>query len=54
MQTTKAKKAPKLQFLHNDGQINADLEWQLMMEYFKENPEALLDAMPTPKGEEED
>jgi hypothetical protein len=25
-----------------------------MMEYFKENPEALLDAMPTPRGEEED
>lgn len=25
-----------------------------MMDYFKENPEALLDAMPTPRGEEED
>ncbi len=23
-----------------------------MMEYFKENPSALLDAMPTPKGSE--
>jgi len=25
-----------------------------MMDYFKENPKALLDAMPTPRGEEED
>jgi hypothetical protein len=25
-----------------------------MMDYFKENPSALLDAMPTPPGEEED
>lgn len=24
------------------------------MEYLKENPAALLDAMPTPRGEEED
>ena len=24
------------------------------MEYFKENPAALMDAMPTPPGEEED
>lgn len=25
-----------------------------MIEYFKDNPKALLDAMPTPRGEEED
>jgi hypothetical protein len=25
-----------------------------MMDYFKENPAALMDAMPTPPGEEED
>ena len=25
-----------------------------MMDYFKENPKALLDAMPTPRGEEEE
>jgi hypothetical protein len=43
-----------LQFLHEDGHLNEDLEWQLMMDYFKENPSALLDAMPTPPGEEED
>lgn len=45
---------PKLNFQHKDGELGEDLEWKLMMDYFKENPAALMDAMPTPRGEEED
>jgi hypothetical protein len=39
---------------HSSGELNQDLEWKLMMDYLKENPAALLDALPTPPGEEED
>ena len=28
-------------------------EWNEVMNYFKSNPKALLDAIPTPRGEEE-
>jgi len=28
-------------------------DWNEIMNYFKENPKALLDAIPTPRGEEE-
>ena len=38
---------------HSSGELNQDLEWKLMMDYLKENPAALLDALPTPPGEEE-
>ena len=46
--------APKINFKHVTGQLSEDLEWKLMMEYLKENPAALLDALPTPPGEEEE
>jgi hypothetical protein len=44
---------PKLNFKHSTGELNQDLEWKLMMDYFKENPAALLDAMPTPREEDD-
>ena len=28
-------------------------DWNEIMNYFKENPKALLDAIPTPRGDEE-
>jgi hypothetical protein len=28
-------------------------EWSSILSYFKENPAALLDAIPTPRGEDE-
>ena len=31
-----------------------DPEWANMMEFFKANPAALMDALPTPPGSEED
>lgn len=45
--------APKLKFLVDDA-LDHDKQWKMMMDYFKENPKALLDAMPTPRGEEEE
>jgi hypothetical protein len=45
--------APKLSFLVDEA-LDNDKQWKMMMEYLKENPKALLDAMPTPTGEEED
>ena len=45
--------APKLLFMIDDD-LDSDKQWKMMLEYFKENPKALLDAMPTPRGEEED
>lgn len=39
---------------HNKGELNSELEWNMMMDYLKANPAALLDALPTPPGEEED
>jgi hypothetical protein len=44
---------PKLSFLVDDA-LDNDKQWKLMIDYFKENPKALLDAMPTPRGEEEE
>ena len=37
-----------------DANLDEDKQWRLMMDYFKENPTALMDAIPTPPGEEED
>lgn len=37
-----------------DKTIDEDKQWKLMLEYFKKNPQALMDAIPTPPGEEED
>lgn len=37
-----------------DDHLDDDKQWRLMMDYFKENPAALMDALPTPKGSEEE
>lgn len=37
-----------------DKAIDEDKQWKLMMDYFTKNPQALMDAIPTPPGEEED
>ena len=37
-----------------DNHIDEDKQWRLMLDYFKKNPNALMDAIPTPPGEEED
>jgi hypothetical protein len=56
--TTKAGqkpvKVPKLELSHKAGELNKDLEWKLMMDYLRDNPEALMEAIPTPEGELED
>ena len=44
---------PDLVFLQ-DNHIDEDKQWRLMLDYFKKNPSALMDAIPTPPGEEED
>jgi len=44
---------PDLLFLQ-DNHIDEDKQWRLMMDYFKKNPTALMDAIPTPPGQEED
>ena len=50
---SKASKQKNLGFLQ-DSNLDEDKQWRLMMDYFKENPTALMDAIPTPPGEEED
>jgi hypothetical protein len=52
--TSESTSKPKLNFTHSKGQLAEDIEWQMMMAYLKENPTALLDALPTPRGEEEE
>jgi len=42
----------KFNFL-TDKNIDEDKQWKLMIDYFKKNPQALMDAIPTPPGEEE-
>ena len=37
-----------------DKEIDEDKQWKLMLDYFKKNPKALMKAIPTPPGEEED
>jgi len=44
---------PDLGFLE-DNHIDEDKQWRLMLDYFKKNPSALMDAIPTPPGEEAD
>ena len=44
---------PDLKFLNNNI-INKDKKWLLILDYFKKNPEDLLDAMPTPPEGAED
>ena len=44
---------PDLVFL-KDNHIDGDKQWRMMLEYFKKNPSALMDAIPTPPGEEAD
>ena len=46
-------KATALTFL-TDNFIDEDKQWRLMMDYFAKNPSALMDAIPTPRNEEED
>jgi hypothetical protein len=43
-----------LQLQHGKGELDEELEWKLMMDYLKENPEALMEGLPTPEGEQED
>jgi hypothetical protein len=38
----------------DDKNLGEDVQWKLMLEYFKGNPAALLDALPSPTGSEED
>jgi len=40
---------PDLLFLQ-DNHIDDDKQWRLMLDYFEKNPDALLDAIPTPPG----
>lgn len=49
-----ANQTARLNFTHSKGELAEDIEWQMMMAYLKENPTALLDALPTPRGEEEE
>lgn len=44
---------PELLFL-KDNHIDEDKQWRLMLDYFKKNPNALMDAIPTPPNQEED
>ena len=44
---------PDLKFL-NDNIIDENKKWLLVLDYFKKNPEDLLDAMPTPPEGAED
>ena len=44
---------PDLIFLQ-DNHIDEDKQWRLMLDYFKKNPDALMDAIPTPPGQDED
>ena len=37
-----------------DNHIDEEKQWKLMLDYFKKNPDALMDAIPTPPGQEED
>ena len=39
--------ALKLDFI-DDKNLNDEVQWELMMAYFKGNPAALLDALPSP------
>ena len=49
----KVRGDPDLNFL-KDNHIDEDKQWKLMLDYFKKNPSALMDAIPTPPGEQED
>ena len=49
----KLPSALKLDFM-DDKNLGEDMQWKLMLEYFKGNPAALLDALPSPTGSEED
>ena len=40
--------ASKLDFMDNTS-LEEHVQWRLMMQYFKENPAALLDALPSPR-----
>lgn len=44
---------PDLVFLQ-DNHIDEDKQWRLMLDYFKKNPSALMDAIPTPPGQDAD
>ena len=44
---------PGLGFV-NDDHLNKKKQWRLIMDYFKKNPAALMDAIPTPPNEEEE
>ena len=49
----KVRGDPDLQFLQ-DTFIDEDKQWRLMLDYFKKNPSALMDAIPTPPAQDED
>ena len=46
-------KSSALNFLH-DTHLDDDKQWKLMLDYFTKNPETLLDAIPTPRADDED
>lgn len=53
-QTSDIRKKPANMTFLADDYLDDDKQWKLMMDYFKKNPDALMDAIPTPTGEEED
>ena len=48
------KEEPDLSLLLEDNHIDEDKQWRLMLDYFKKNPTALMDAIPTPPDKEQD
>ena len=46
-------KQSALSFL-DDTHLDDDKQWKLMLDYFTKNPEALMDALPTPRADDED
>ena len=46
----KMRADPDLNFL-SDQKLQEKKQWRLMMDYFKKNPNALMDAIPTPPNE---
>jgi len=38
----------------NDGKVNEDKKWKMMLDHFKNNPDDLMDAFPTPEGSDDE
>ena len=51
----KPKPPPKLNLaLLNDGKVNEDKKWKMMLDHFKNNPDDLMNAFPTPEGSDDE